>query len=428
MPKVRAYGTDVSLRAVRESTYGVAPASGYYGLNYRSTDLSAEIPLEDDPLLGRGRNAQDPYRGGITDEGEISIPFELQSIGYWLTGLFGDSDTPAAQTASGTIVFSGQPAGNSTITLNGVTWTFVTGTATGNQTQIAGSLAATLTQLATDLNASVVAGLTGATYTVDTTTLTIMHDATGAAGNAYTLAASTTSNGTPSYTSLRGGGLLHTWVSGSNSIPSRTYELGHTQLVTPVYFRHLGSVLESMSWEMSPTGPANAAIQVVAQGEEKFTSSIAPSPTTFAAVDRFSQGFGSIKRDGVRLAGVTAGNFTFSNNLERVRTIRDDQKIEAADPTIATATGQITLRFDGDTLLQEAQDGDPITLQYGFSMPQGWYVTYDLYRVFLPKPKYTISGPGGVQAVFDWRAAYDADEATLLKVRVLNDFASYVGL
>lgn len=67
MPKVRAYGADTTLKVCRETAYGVAPSSGYRSLDFKSTDLSSEQPLGDDPLLGRGRNAQDPYRGLITD-------------------------------------------------------------------------------------------------------------------------------------------------------------------------------------------------------------------------------------------------------------------------------------------------------------------------------------------------------------------------
>lgn len=428
MAKVRAYGSDVTLRAARESTYGTAPTSGYYALPFRSSDLGAVVPLEDDPLLGFGRNAQDPYRGSITDEGGFEIPFDLQTAGYWLTGLFGDSAAPTTSAATGTITFSGQPANNSTITLNSVIWTFVTGSPTGNQTQIGVDLEATLTALASDLNASVVAGLTVATYTASATALTVTHDTAGTAGNAYTLAASATSNGTPSYTSLRGGGYLHVWESGGDDIPSRTYEFGHGKLITPKFFRNMGTVLESLNFEMTPTGPANATVQAVAQGEEEFSASVDDTPTAFTDRTRFSQGFGSIKRDGVLLAGVTGGNFTFSNNLERVRTIRDDQKIEAADPTVATATGQITLRFDGATLFAEARDGTPVTLQFGFRMAAGWYLNFDLFRVFLPKPKYAIPGVGGIEAAFDWRASFDEGEGTLLRVSLLNNFATYVGL
>ena len=43
-------------------------------------------------------------------------------------------------------------------------------------------------------------------------------------------------------------------------------------------------------------------------------------------------------------------------------------------------------------------------------MAEGWSLSFELFRTFLPKPKYSITGPGGVEASFDWRAAFD--EAT----------------
>ncbi len=97
MPKVRAYGADATLKACREASYGVAPLTGYRSLDFKSTDLSSAQPLGDDPLLGRGRNAQDPYRGLITDEGQLDIPLDLRGTGFWLTGLFGDPVTTAVE-------------------------------------------------------------------------------------------------------------------------------------------------------------------------------------------------------------------------------------------------------------------------------------------------------------------------------------------
>jgi len=425
MGKVRAYGADATLKACREATYGVAPLSGYRSLDFKSTDLSSEQPLGDDPLLGRGRNAQDPYRGLITDEGRIEIPLDLRGSGFWLTGLFGNP-TVTQTKASGQIAFSGQPAPNSTITLNGVIWTFVTGTPSGNQTQIGASIDATLTALASDLNGSADAEIAKCTYTANTTDdrLEIEFDADGLTGNAFTLSASANSGGTVSAATLTGGGYRHEWLSGGGAIPSYTLEIGHPQLVTPVFFRHLGTVMESLAFEMGREGPANGTVQLVAQGEEKATATIDATPDTFA-LKRFSQGRGFIKRGAVPLAGVTGGSLTVSNNLERVRVIRDDGKIEGADPTIATCSGAMTLRFDGATLVSEAANGDPVTLEYGFTMAEGWQLTFELFRVFLPKPKYAVSGPGGVEASFDWRAAYDVGAGTTLRARLLNDVASY---
>ena len=170
--------------------YGTAPASGYRGLDFKSTDLSSVIPLGDDPLLGRGRNAQDPYRGLVTDEGNVDIPLDVEGTGFWLTGLFGLPTTGAAVKAAGSIAFSALPGANSTITLNGVVWTFISGTAAGNQTQIGVSIDATLTALATDLNASADVEIAKCTYTADPTNdqLDIEFDTAGAAGNDWTLA------------------------------------------------------------------------------------------------------------------------------------------------------------------------------------------------------------------------------------------------
>ncbi len=56
-------------------------------------------------------------------------------------------------------------------------------------------------------------------------------------------------------------------------------------------------------------------------------------------------------------------------------------------------------------LVAEAANGEPVSLTYGFSMAGGWQLTFELFRVFLPKPKYAVSGPGGVEASFDGRAA-----------------------
>ncbi|MBB4212683.1 hypothetical protein EV659_11425 [Rhodothalassium salexigens DSM 2132] len=318
MPKVRAYGADATLKACREMSYGTAPLTGYQSLDFKSTDLSSVIPLDGDPLLGRGRNAQDPYRGLVTDEGQIEIPFDLQGTGFWLTALFGNPVT--------------------------------------------------------------------------------------------------TDNGDDTYT--------HVWDSGADHIPSYTIEIGHPKLTTPTFFRHTGARVESLSFDMGQEGPANARLQLVAQGEERFAATVDTDPSAYT-LRRFSQGRGFLRRGGAALAGVTEGRLTVSNNLERVRVIRDDGRIEAADPTLASAEGAISVRFDGATLVDEAANGDPVALAYGFSTAQGHELRFDLPRVFLPKPKYALSGPGGVQADFDWRAAFDATERFMLRAHLTNDVSSY---
>lgn len=110
-----------------------------------------------------------------------------------------------ATSATGTYNFTNaNPTNNQTIILNGVTWTFKTSGATGNQTNIQGSLASTIAQLVINLNASVNSSINVATYSSSGNQLVITYGTTGTAGNAYTLAAGTYA-GIPSGATLTGG-------------------------------------------------------------------------------------------------------------------------------------------------------------------------------------------------------------------------------
>lgn len=116
--------------------------------------------------------------------------------------------TVPARKASGYILFSDQPDADSTITLNGVVFTFKASGAAGNQSNIGANLNATLDALVTVLNASSEADVEVATYSsvpATATALYVSFDTAGAAGNDFTLAASAASNGVVSGPTLTHG-------------------------------------------------------------------------------------------------------------------------------------------------------------------------------------------------------------------------------
>lgn len=83
------------------------------------------------------------------------------------------------------------PSATNTITLNGSAWTFVATGAVGNQTNIGGNAAATMSTLVTNLNASADAQVVKNTYAVSPaspTTLQITNKTAGTGNNGYTLA------------------------------------------------------------------------------------------------------------------------------------------------------------------------------------------------------------------------------------------------
>ena len=67
---------------------------------------------------------------------------------------------------------------------------------------------------------------------------------------------------------VKGGGYRHVWDSGGDAILSHTIEIGHPRLVTPVFFRHLSTVAESLAFKIGQEGSANAKLQLVAHGGE----------------------------------------------------------------------------------------------------------------------------------------------------------------
>ncbi|TNC93400.1 MAG: hypothetical protein FD119_4042 [Stygiobacter sp.] len=310
MGKTRAYGADCVLLAAFEAGYGVLPADGYTRLSFKECSLGAERPLGYDPLLGQGRDAQDPYYEAVKDEGDIGIPLDTRALGFWLRGLFG---APATT------------------------------------------------------------------------------------GDADT-------------------GSTHVFTSGLD-LPSMAIEIGHAKLSTPKFFRHAGAKLDKLSFDMARSGAANASIAVIAQGEVETTNTIDATPASFP-LKRFSQGSGTVRIGGGQLANVVGGKLSFSNNLERVETIRADGLIDGVDETEATAEGSVDIRFGTDTTLTAAIAAEsPVAMEYGFTIPGSPFaLTFHLPRVFLPKKKQEIKGPGGIQASYDWRAARDP---------LVNDVAGY---
>jgi len=89
----RAMGARVQMALAYESTYGTAPASGYFQMPLASTTLGMEQPLIDSELLGYGRDPLAPQRDAITADGNVVVPVDSDAIGHWLKLAFGQPTT-----------------------------------------------------------------------------------------------------------------------------------------------------------------------------------------------------------------------------------------------------------------------------------------------------------------------------------------------
>jgi hypothetical protein len=146
---------------------------------------------------------------------------------------------------------------------------------------------------------------------------------------------------------------------------------------------------------MARSGLLTATARLVAQGENVAATTAAGTPTALA-LQRFGHFNGAITRNGTPLGNVISAEVTYSNGLDRIETIRNDGRIEGADPGMAALTGRVEVRF---------ADSTPCELVFAWSLGANASFTFTAHAVYLPRPRIEIPGPQGIQATFDWQAA-----------------------
>ena len=214
----------------------------------------------------------------------------------------------------------------------------------------------------------------------------------------------------------------HAFHSGSWSLPSFSIETGMPEV--PRYAMYAGCMVDSLNWQMARSGLLTATASVVAQGETIATSTAAGIPADIA-LKRFGHFNGAITRNGGNIGNVVSADINYANNLDRIETIRADGKIDGADPSIAALTGNVVIRFADQSLVNQALNGEPCTLEFSYTLASGEHLTLTAHAVYLPRPRIEISGPQGVQATFDWQAASDVVVGRMCTVTLTNDRETY---
>jgi hypothetical protein len=214
----------------------------------------------------------------------------------------------------------------------------------------------------------------------------------------------------------------HVFVSGAASLPSNSIEQAMPDV--PNYAVSSGVRADTFQIDFSPSGAATATLTLVAQGSTRLNTSSAGTPTMRDYV-AFNKAQGVIRRNGASLAQITGGQLSFSNGIEIVRTIRNDLRIEGADPGLSRATGQVTSRFADTLLLDDAVNNNAIELEFEYRISPTRRLTFTLHKTYLSVAKTPIQGPQGIEASFDFRCAFDATAGRMMTVTLRNAVASY---
>lgn len=216
---------------------------------------------------------------------------------------------------------------------------------------------------------------------------------------------------------------VHTFQSGGWVLPSMSIEIGMPEV--PFYGMTRGAVLNQLSWTMNPRGLITASAGLMAQTEVPGT--VAATGTLQQLVmSRFTAFQGSLLRGGSALGNVVSAQVTYANNLDRIEVLRGDGLIDGLDPSRASLTGTIDVRFDNQTLLTDAINGAPTELQFVYQISASQLFRLTAHAVYLPRPRIALEGPGGVQASFAWQAARDATVGRMCTAVLINDVNTYI--
>ena len=214
----------------------------------------------------------------------------------------------------------------------------------------------------------------------------------------------------------------HAFESGKIAIPSYSLEVGLPEV--PQFIRFLGVRANSIAFNFQRSGEAQVTLNLMAQCEKGSTTAIDAAPDVYKYT-RVSQFQGYIKSGGEFLANITAASATYSNNLEKIETIRNDGLVEAIDLGVASLSGSISARYGDNILLDKAREGTPVDVELGYQLTDTMKLVIECYEVYLPKPKRSIDGPGGIECSYDFQGAKSEELGHMMTIKLINDVESY---
>lgn len=214
----------------------------------------------------------------------------------------------------------------------------------------------------------------------------------------------------------------HAFESGKIAIPSYSLEVGLPEV--PQFIRFLGVRANSIAFNFQRSGEAQVTLNLMAQCEKGSTTAIDAAPDVYKYT-RVSQFQGYIKSGGEFLADITAASATYSNNLEKIETIRNDGLVEAIDLGVASLSGSISARYGDNILLNKAREGTPVDVELGYQLTDTMKLVIECHEVYLPKPKRSIDGPNGIECSYDFQGAKSEELGHMMTIKLINDVEGY---
>lgn len=218
------------------------------------------------------------------------------------------------------------------------------------------------------------------------------------------------------------GVFTHVFESGALDLPSQAIEIHHPG--PGRYHLNTGVMARSLRLQWQRSGTTQMTLSCLSQAEEVSTNASSGTPEAFPW-QRFTQRRGLIELDSTALADVVSANLTLDNGPEPREDIRPDGLISGADPGRFMAGVDLTVRYRTAELYDAAAAGTPLALTLAYEIDADRRLSFHLPRVWLPKPRLEIQGPGGIQVTYQGQIAKQSDGGPAVTATLINDVDEY---
>ena len=99
--------------------------------------------------------------------------------------------------------------------------------------------------------------------------------------------------------------------------------------------------------------------------------------------------------------------------------------MDGSDLGMASLTGSIAVRYADETLMSAGGGGTGSALTFAYTIDADNLLEITAHEVYLPKPKRSINGPGGIEVSYDFQGAKNASAGKMLTATLKNTIGSY---
>lgn len=200
--------------------------------------------------------------------------------------------------------------------------------------------------------------------------------------------------------------LVHTYKSGSRELPTflAEFPFGRT---APTVFHHHGLGLSRAQFQIRrEAGYRRVTTTWIGQRTTRPLATVAPVDMVVPTLDAVPASFGGVRINGTQVGNLIEASLQYDTGLTPKDYVTPQAYIDGLERgNDATCTGSLSIRFANADFYDLALSGAFLSLDFEYAKSAARSALFAMPRVRLSKTGPEITGPGGIEARFDFSAS-----------------------